>query len=98
MFSLCLFVAARLDKLEADDPALIEYIRKNKMAPPPAANALTKAPPSDTSQHHQTPMLLEMLKNKVTISLPEHNFCSNLVSILYCRPTDFSLNVEPLTV
>jgi len=59
------WIAARLADLDADSPALIEYIKKNRMAPAPTPDELTKIPANDTSQLGQTSALLEIFQNKV---------------------------------
>jgi hypothetical protein len=60
-----ILIAARLEKLEADSPVLIEYIRKNRIAPPPITSELTKAAAKDYSQGGQTAAILDLIQNKV---------------------------------
>ena len=63
-------IAARLDTLDADNPTLLEYIRKNRIAPPPINSELTKAAAQDYSQGGQTAAIFNIIRNKVFICLP----------------------------
>jgi len=58
-------LAARLGALEGDHPDVIDYIRKNKLIPPPPVALRNKDPAVDTSTSGVSELVVELTRNKV---------------------------------